>query len=137
MTKRLSFLAVCLIALTALAFWAGHWTAKSINAVRAYKTITFMGQIANMLKIDKPTQVDHHYLEALLAKYNRGSYVRDGWGHDFEIQVRLDASGFYHYSIRSFGRDGKRGPCCSGSIGHNWDGDAVLKDDRWLQIWHP
>jgi hypothetical protein len=137
MIRKFTTLAIGLIAFTVLAVLAGHWTANSINAVRAYKTITFMGQIANILKIEKPTRVDHPDLLTLLTKYNRGNYIRDGWGHDFEIQVQFDAVGLFHYSIRSFGRDGKQGPCCSGSIGNDWDGDAMLTDDRWLQIWHP
>jgi len=61
---------------------------------------------------------------------------KDGWGNALVIEVRNPPSA-RHRSCRviSLGRDHRRGPCCIGSTGEDWDADAVAEGGHWLQVW--
>lgn len=116
--------------------WITFYTLKGRAKVKAYATMSYMGQIGNMLQIERPTQVSQEYIRGMLEKYDRISYFHDDWGNPFEFHVEHDRMGRFHYSIRSFGRDGKPGACCSNDPSEDWDRDAVLADGQWLQRWH-
>ncbi len=59
----------------------------------------------------------------------------DGWGNDFIVSVAPEPEGRYAYTVRSLGRDGQQGACCTGVIRGQWDDDAVLSNGKWLQVW--
>ena len=48
--------------------------------------------------------------------------------------IEKETSGAYR--VISLGRDGRRGSCCQGRVA-DWDSDAVLLGDEWLQVWYP
>ena len=60
----------------------------------------------------------------------------DAWGSALIIEVlRPELSRGRRCRVISLGRDRQRGSCCSGSVGWNWDVDAVYEDGCWLQAW--
>src|SRR6202000_48911 len=124
------------ICIAAALTWAAVYLSKERNKLKSYSTMTYMGQIGNMLQIERPARVSQAYILGMLKKYDRVSYFHDDWGRPFEFRVELDRTGGFHYSIRSFGKDGKPGACCSSDASEDWDRDAVLADGNWLQRWH-
>ena len=72
----------------------------------------------------------------LAPTYVKSFPTKDGWGNALVIEVRNPPSA-RHRSCRviSLGRDHRRGPCCIGSTGEDWDADAVAEGGHWLQVW--
>ena len=110
-----------------------YW--KLREPLRAKTTETRMMQLMNVLDAEQPDHVDPESLKPLLAKYNRSECLTDAWGRAFLIERKGSEAGG-RYEVTSLGRDGIRGSCCK-SWTANWDDDAVLLGDQWLQVWHP
>lgn len=80
-----------------------------------------------------PDRVDTASIRSLLARVGRLDLLKDGWNRPLVIEhVFKDERP--RYKIISLGRDGQRGPCCR-QVVYNWDDDAVLSGDEWLQVW--
>lgn len=101
--------------------------------LRAKSTLTCMRVVMGYLDAENPPDLKRSTLEAILRPYRHEHCVEDAWGHPllFEREV---TDGRPVFTIVSVGRDGARGPCCR-SLVEDWNEDAVLREDRWLQVW--
>lgn len=108
------------------------WQAEA----RAKTTVTRMRQFMAVLHSEKPDDVESSSLRPLLVKYNRQEVELDGWHNPLVIELQASPDdGSRHYRLTSLGKDGKRGGCCTRSVHGDWNADAVLLDDQWLQAW--
>jgi hypothetical protein len=128
----LSSTAVVVLLLTI--FW--RFAYSTIQRVHAYTTQAYMTGISSLLADYKPQIRDSGSFRVFLRQHDREGYFRDGWGHHFVIETWTErGSRSYHYRIISLGRAGKRTSCCQATVGHNWDLNTVLQDDKWAQRW--
>jgi hypothetical protein len=100
------------------------------NRLRAKTTETRMKMLMGVLDSEQPRRLDTASLKEVVARYNRSEVLTDGWGQD--LVVEQDQGG---YRITSLGRDGRRGSCCTARVHGQWDEDAVLSGQSWLQVW--
>ncbi|HEY0781756.1 MAG TPA: hypothetical protein VGE98_04815 [Thermoanaerobaculia bacterium] len=127
---------LCLLPLAAaFAAVSVHKVLDLRESGRAKLTESQMHQLAIVLSSEQTSDIDPASLRALSAKRGYPDYTRDGWGRDIGIEIATDAKGEKHYTLRSLGRDGKRGGCCAGRLKGRWDEDAVLADGEWAQMW--
>lgn len=106
------------------------------HKVHAKTTVTRMRDLMTLLKAEQPDKLDADSLTLILQKYNRSPIsLKDGWGRPLIVERRTDHTGKSKYLVISLGRDGKRGACCQRRVPGDWDADAVLLDDEWLQVW--
>ena len=101
----------------------------------AETTVTRMARLETFLVAFQPADTTVTSLAELAKREHYGLDFRDGWGHEFAVSAASGPNGRYIYTVRSFGRDGQPGPCCSGFLRGQWDQDAVLSNGRWLQAW--
>jgi hypothetical protein len=103
--------------------------------LRAKTTEARMLALMSVLDAERPQRLSPQSLRALLLKYNRLECLEDAWGTSFVIErSQNDRTPFY--TIISLGRDRRRGECCKKWV-ENWDADAVLSHNGWLQVWYP
>jgi hypothetical protein len=132
--RRLTIIIVAL-ALAVLAVGALSLGRDVINKARAKETVIHMRQVESLLLLDKPKFADGAYVSRLLAARGQDDYILDGWKHPIQVEVETDSRGQPRYRVISLGRDGRRGPCCQRFTGFDWDADAILVDQDWLQVW--
>lgn len=97
------------------------------------ETSTCMRELMNALGADPAAAASPASLEAAARSFGVEHCLEDGWGRRFEIEAAPGSDP--PFLLRSLGRDGKRGECCR-VVTENWDDDAVLEGDRWLQAWN-
>jgi hypothetical protein len=102
----------------------------------AKRTTARMTWLMGVLDVEQPRHLDPYSLRQILAKYNRLDCQKDAWGRPFLIEHHEQAGDRVRYVVVSLGRDGKRGGCCKKWVA-NWDDDAVLSGNEWLQVWYP
>jgi hypothetical protein len=115
--------------LTAAAY--NIWTLR--EPLCAKLTESRMKALMNVLDVYRPDKIDPESLRPLLAKHGGADLLKDGWSRPLVVE-RTVKDGRPLYTITSLGRDGRRGPCCKPVV-FNWDDDAVLAGDKWLQVW--
>lgn len=119
------------LALLVLGIYLGN---KIFNNYRAKVTMIHMRRIESLLLLEKPRSVNEAYVRRLLVARGQEEYLLDGWRRPIQAEVEFDAKGQPRYRIISLGRDGDRGTCCRRFV-DDWDADAVLMDQDWLQVW--
>lgn len=123
-----------LVALLIALIFGVRWLADVRESVRAKRTSGDMRALSMILRAENPTALDTHSLQRMLSTQGYPDYTRDAWGHPLQIERATSATP--SFVLRSLGRDGRRGDCCRRwLVDKDWDGDAVLKDDSWLQLW--
>jgi hypothetical protein len=134
MTRRYLVLAgkLLTLALIAAGIYLGN---KILNKSRAKITMVHMRRIESLLLLSQPRFVDEAYVRHLLAGRGQERYLFDGWQHPIQVEVEVDREGQPYYRVVSLGRDGRRGACCRRFAGFDWDADAVLMNQEWLQVW--
>lgn len=105
------------------------------DRTRAKRTAGDMRQLSVILRSENPPLLAPKDLQRLLAAKGYPDYSRDAWGRPIEVERIQRASAAPSYVLRSLGKDGRRGKCCQRWLKEDWDSDAVLQDDTWLQIW--
>lgn len=124
---------VSAIALLALLVWGVRTGLRLRQELLAKTTVTRMRMLMGVLETERPAAVTGPSdLRPLLEKYNRTECLEDAWGRPFVVEVERGGT----YRVLSYGRDGRRGSCCRGRVA-DWDSDAVLLGDEWLQVWYP
>ena len=120
------------LALLAILAWGVRAGLRLRQELLAKTTVTRMRMLMGVLDTEKPAAVaGPSDLRPLLEKYNRTECLEDAWGKPFVIEKEGNG-----YRVISLGRDGQRGSCCQGRVA-DWDSDAVLLGDEWLQVWYP
>jgi len=124
-------------AVALLAFGIGiiSYVQETREHVRAKITTGRMLALYSELRAGEPERLDPESLYSFLDRVGRKEYARDGWGHPLTVERIKGEDGASHYRIVSLGRDGKTGSCCHRWTYDDWDADAVLLDDAWLQVW--
>lgn len=105
-----------------------------LNKHRAKISMIHMRRIESLLLLDRPRLVDEDYVRRLLAERGQAQYLLDGWGNPIQVELEIDDKDHPRYKLISLGRDGKRGSCCSRFV-EDWDEDAILMSQDWLQVW--
>jgi hypothetical protein len=124
---------IALVLAVPLAWWASRvWKLWIFS--KPTTTIGCMPNVTSILLAERPRDFDPESLAPLFAKYDREDCVRDGWGRPFVIEVSGIRGSDTAFRVISLGRDGKRGPCCKAFV-DDWDDDAVLEGDVWVQRW--
>jgi hypothetical protein len=95
-------------------------------------TFTCMRRLMNALGSEPLAPANPETLEAATKSFGLDHCSEDAWGHSFEIEAAPGADP--PFRLRSLGRDGQRGPCCK-VVTNDWDDDAVLEGEKWLQGW--
>ena len=132
MTRK-TLTVVSALALLAVLAWGARFGLRLRQELKAKTTITRMSMLMGVLDTEKPAEVSGPAaLRPLLEKYNRTECLEDAWGNPFVIEKEKSGA----YRVLSLGRDGRRGSCCGGRVA-DWDSDAVLLGDEWLQVWYP
>jgi hypothetical protein len=126
---------VMLIVGLTLVIFASYAAITVANRAKAKITMIHMRRLEALLLVARPAEISKAYLRGLLAPHGQEGYVLDGWGRPIEVSVEVDALSRSHYRLVSLGRDGRRGACCNRFVGFDWDADAVLEDQHWLQVW--
>lgn len=137
MTTRQRILLATSLALgvTVIVAWLVEVALPTRQKLRAKVTTTRMRQLAGVLMAEEPEKLDQASLRPIARKYHRSECLIDGWGRPFLIQRQDDPGSGSRYLIISVGRDGKRGTCCRRWTQGDWDADAVLLGNSWLQVW--
>lgn len=95
-----------------------------------------MKMLMGVLQSDRPASLDESTIRKLLVRNNRAECLEDAWGRRFLIEVNDSSGNDPDYTVISLARDGKRGACCI-KWTSDWDADAVLQGEHWLQVWYP
>lgn len=104
------------------------------NDLKAKTTATRMLTLMSFVQFESPDLLDAATIELIAREHNYEGYHLDGWGRPLLVQRAPTDSGAKYVMI-SLGQDGTKGPCCTRFVGEDWDADAVLQDDQWLQVW--
>ena len=125
-----------LLGCIALALLAGlvkavleYWQMR--EPLRAKVTETRMRELMYILDSEQPLHTDPRSIRRLLESEKHPELAEDDWGTSFVIERNLQGK----YVIISLGRDRRRGSCCTRWV-NNWDEDAVLSGDQWVQDWN-
>lgn len=133
--KRAVTYAVLAALLVSLAWGLTTLAVYVSNQAKAKTTVTTMVKLASVIETAKPATSSEAALRRAIAKLEvRSVGLDDGWGNRLDVSI-VDEADEYSYTVRSFGRDGRRGGCCQRSVGRDWDADAVFADGEWLQSW--
>lgn len=135
MNKKILTLFSVIVLLAVLA-WGVKSGVELQQKLRAKTTVTRMKMLMGVLQAERPVDVTGPSVRPLLEKYNRTECLEDAWGRPFVIEREASGAGAPVYRVLSYGRDGRRGPCCQHWVA-DWDSDAVLRGDEWLQVWYP
>ncbi len=103
-----------------------------VDELRAKTTIGRMGHIILFLE-EQDGLCNSDCLRPILEKHDRLDLLTDRWGHPFQITWEGEPEN-PTYSVRSLGKDGKKGDCCVRWVDDFAD-DAVLRGHTWLQVW--
>jgi len=106
------------------------------NEMRAKVTVTRIRSLSAILLVEQPDHVDSAFVESILVRHDAVGYHLDGWGNPIQIEIAFLEDGERSFRITSYGRDGVASSCCRGGPGSDWDRDAVLEGDKWLQVWN-
>lgn len=107
-----------------------------LNKARAKETVTHMRRVVSLLQLERPAVVDVQYLRNMLAKHGVSPlYLLDGWNRPLVVEVLTDEDGVQIYRVISLGRNGRLDTCCRRFLKQDWDEDAVIENDTWLQVW--
>jgi len=107
-----------------------YW--KFREPLRAKETESKMRELMELLDAEGPVRLDSESIRSLLVRNKRLEWLTDGWGGTLLVQRNEREKG--RYVVISLGRDGRRGSCCKRWVS-NWDDDAVLSGDEWVQVW--
>lgn len=119
--------------LAALAVAAPVHILELRQAGLAKTTVTRMRQLHGVLQAADQQDLSEGGIRSSLVEYGRLECAADAWGHAFKVE-RVSSEPL-RFRITSLGRDGVKGSCCRAVVGENWDEDAVMEGDKWLQIW--
>src|SRR2546425_487566 len=88
--------------------------------------------IARLLEIDHPESVQGEVLVDLLKRHGiSADQALDAWGRPLMVEVQHGPDDEYHYLVRSYGRDGRPGPCSVARDCHSLDADWVIRDGEF------
>jgi hypothetical protein len=133
--KKVGCLAL-VMALSIASYYFFLFVYTAIERLHAYTSQTYMVELSGFLRDYQPRIVDPVSFRAFLRQHRKQIYFRDGWGRPLVVETWRDKeAGLYHYRITSLGRSGKRSSCCKGAVGHNWDLNSVIEDDKFIQVW--
>ena len=133
----LHLVATSLVVAMGLAAWFAVGVFLTVKEKSKAKTTAFnMGRVDSVLRAYWPSDMSRPALAELMRKYDDPRFLVDAWGNEILVEMSQRSAGEApSYTVRSLGRDGLRGPCCTGFVGHDWDADAMLRDGEWLQVW--
>lgn len=134
--RRPAWVVILALVAVTLVVWLAWISSEIRNELRAKTTETRMLLLMRVLEAEKPTRLDADSLLPLLPKTYGSESLIDAWGHPLLIQSSSHDGRIKKYKIISVGRDGRRGGCCRKWVA-DWDDDAVLLGNEWLQVWHP
>jgi hypothetical protein len=126
-----SVLALSIVVGLSIIFY-DYWTVR--EPLHAKVTETRMRELMRILDNEQPLSVDSESLRKIVERNKHGDLLKDAWGSDLVIERDVHETG--RYTIISLGRDRRRGICCRRWVS-DWDDDAVLSGDEWLQVWKP
>jgi hypothetical protein len=125
------------LALLGLALGIADHVRTTLVHVRAKTTAARMVRIMSYLEQDAPESLDPSSFKALLRRHGVERYFDDGWGRPFLVEGWWDRdTRSRHYRVTSWGRAGRRSPCCTRFVVHDWDRNAVMEDGEWRQLWN-
>jgi hypothetical protein len=134
--KKRVLLGLALFLLGALlVVWIIQFALPTRQKLRAKVTTTRMRMLTGVLLAEQAERFDEATMRQMLRKYNRSECLKDGWGRLFLIERQNGPGDETRYLIVSLGRDGRRGSCCEKWVHDDWDADAVLLGEEWLQVW--
>ena len=126
--KALLFASLMLLILGVLLFWS-----TQRKRIQAKVTVTRMRETIILLQ-NHPGPCDSECLRGLAEAHGKSGSLKDAWGSDLLIHMTTGPSSPPSYEVRSLGRDGLKGGCCTRWV-DDLDEDAVIRDDTWLQLW--
>jgi hypothetical protein len=110
---------------------AGGWAIVGIYRHGKWEQNTArLKRLARIIAVHQPDSASQPSIAAALrAAGAPPDAAIDSWGRPFEIAVRLDRTGQFHYRLHSLGGDGRPGPCylprCSGA-NQDYNGDWLI-----------
>jgi hypothetical protein len=126
----LPFLIAIVVSIETAKIAHDYW--KFREPLRTKETESKMRELMELLDAEGPVRVDPESIRSLLVRKKRLEWLTDGWGGTLLVQRNEREKG--RYVVTSLGRDGRRGSCCKRWV-NDWNDDAVLSGDEWVQVW--